>query len=386
VPDGVPMADMAREFALQLLRRLRAPGTGDGEMDEDGQLVPDELVQTPYLPPVLTLPAKRTEVLQHVEFVFALCVKVPELLAECVLWCRARSRVAADASVGRIFEAYGVMDGSVQALLQELVTPLVRSLGPGHAQLLMCLRRFPPGADGLVLRVLRIFTDGGARPSAPLVALVKALVADRDLDVRFLVPIIGEMDKVEIIKNLPRVVGTLDGTQANKDLVRTVFASIVQTPAQTFGSVTSNLPRGPQGELLSPKELMVLLHESEDIERKSAMEGQWCKRRLGKNGADGHRSDHAVLLDDGRVPLGCARRGHAADRGSADAADALPPHGNSLRRARVHQLTRARRSSRRSRRTSRSSSSSRRRSSTGSSSRRCGRTRRSGRASSGARS
>jgi hypothetical protein len=80
-------------------------------------------------------------------------------------------------------------------MVQELITPLVRSLGPSHARLLMSLRAFPRGADGLLLRVLKIFTDNG-RPSAPLVALVKSLIAERELDVRFLVPIIAELDKV----------------------------------------------------------------------------------------------------------------------------------------------------------------------------------------------
>jgi symplekin len=86
VPDAVPMADMARDFALQLLRRLQGPlktdGDGDADMDEEGQLQPEELVQTPYLPEQLTLPAERIEMLQHMEFVFALCVKMPDLLAE----------------------------------------------------------------------------------------------------------------------------------------------------------------------------------------------------------------------------------------------------------------------------------------------------------------
>jgi hypothetical protein len=87
------------------------------------------------------------------------------------------------------------MDASVQALVHELVTPLVRSLGPGHGKLLTELRGFPPGAEALALRVLHIFTEHG-RPGAPLVALVKGLVAERELDVRFLMPIIAEMDKV----------------------------------------------------------------------------------------------------------------------------------------------------------------------------------------------
>ena len=51
------------------------------------------------------------------------------------------------------------------------------------------------GAESLALRVLTIFTET-ARPSAQLVALVKSLIAERDLDARFLIPIIAEMDKV----------------------------------------------------------------------------------------------------------------------------------------------------------------------------------------------
>ena len=56
--------------------------------------------------------------------------------------------------------------------------------------------------------------------------------------------------------------------------MRSVFNSVVQAPPQTFGSVTSNLPRVRQSELLTPAELMVLLHESEkDIGLKAAIEG-----------------------------------------------------------------------------------------------------------------
>ena len=55
-----------------------------------------------------------------------------------------------------------------------------------------------------------------------------------------------------------------------------MFSSIVTTPPQTFGSVTSNLPRVRQSELLTPAELMVLLHYSEkEIGVKSAMEGKY---------------------------------------------------------------------------------------------------------------
>lgn len=195
-----------------------------------------------------------------------------------------------DSAAVRIFAAYGGMEASVQQTIQQLITPLIRALGPTHGKLLTLLRTFPPGAESLALRVLSIFTETG-RPSAQLVALVKSLVKERDLDARFLIPIIAEMDKVrycstsctlshtpsqaDILRHLPRIVSVLNGTPEPKALVRSVFSSIVTTPPESFGKVTSNLPRVRQSELLTPAELMVLLHESEkEIGLKSAIEGE----------------------------------------------------------------------------------------------------------------
>ena len=175
------------------------------------------------------------------------------------------------------------MDTSVQEAIQDLITALIRSLGPGNGKLLTLMRTFPPGAETLALRILNIFTEHG-RPSAQVVALVKGLIADRDLDARFLIPIIAEMDKPDIMKHLPRIVSILNGTQEMKELVRSVFGAVVTTPPQTFGSVTSNLPRVRQSELLTPAELMVLLHDTEkEIGIKSAIEGQCrcCRIVLG---------------------------------------------------------------------------------------------------------
>ena len=82
------------------------------------------------------------------------------------------------------------------------------------------------------------------------------------------------LEQADIMKHLPRIVSTLNGTAEAKQLVKSVFESIVTTPPQTFGIITSNLPRVRQSELLTPAELMVLLHESEkEIGLKSAIEG-----------------------------------------------------------------------------------------------------------------
>ncbi|KAJ7155526.1 Symplekin tight junction protein C terminal-domain-containing protein [Mycena crocata] len=271
VPNSQPMDGMVREFALQMLRKLQLQadaratkpnggdesgagnGTGEDENMEDGQLPPEDLVQTPYLPERIELPAQQSHVLQHVELLFALSVKVPEFLDE-------------------IFSAYSHMDVTVQEAVQKLITALIRSLGSSHGKLLTLMRTCPPGAESLALRVLTIFTEHG-RPSAQLVALVKGLINERDLDARFLIPIIAEMDKPDIIRHLPRIVSILNGEAEPKNLVRSVFSSIVTTPPQSFGSVTSNLPRVRQSELLTPAELMVLLHDAEkEIGLQSAKE------------------------------------------------------------------------------------------------------------------
>lgn len=90
------MDSMIRDFALQILRRLQkrppkeAPrvideqaGAGDENM-EDGQLPSEDLLQTPYLQEEIELPARKAHVLQHVELLFALSVKIPEFLDEYV--------------------------------------------------------------------------------------------------------------------------------------------------------------------------------------------------------------------------------------------------------------------------------------------------------------
>lgn len=130
VPHIQPMYSMIREFALQMLRKLQYKPTnghtklrekqdeditmGDAsppkengvhtedqdsvkdeppivptdqvaegdreETMEDGQTPEEDLVQTPYLPERIELPAQKSQVLQHVELLFALSVKLPEFL------------------------------------------------------------------------------------------------------------------------------------------------------------------------------------------------------------------------------------------------------------------------------------------------------------------
>lgn len=103
VPDVKPMDQLSQNFAVRLLRRLEAQTASstngdepkaDSEMqngDESNDSSPpissslrdsEPPLNTPYLPAVINIPARPAQILQHVQLIFALCVKVPELLEE----------------------------------------------------------------------------------------------------------------------------------------------------------------------------------------------------------------------------------------------------------------------------------------------------------------
>lgn len=165
----------------------------------------------------------------------------------------------------------------MQDIVRTLLTPLVKTLGPSNPKLLEQLRSFKPEAETLALQILTILTDN-ARPPAAIVSLIKDLLSERDLNPKFLILIIAEMDKADIDKHLPRIVSTLSGKPEDREQVRKVFGNIVtEAPA----GASSNMPRVRQSERLAPAELMVLLHNQEkEIGLKAAIEGA-SQRRSG---------------------------------------------------------------------------------------------------------
>lgn len=131
---------------------------------------PADAVTTPYITALTpdTVP-------QHVELAFALSRRRQDLLAE-------------------IFALYPRLQPPIAEAIESLFTPLVQSLGPTQ-RLLEVIRNFPPGADKLALKVIGVLSS--ERGGAVVGEVVKGLLRTReDLDVAFVIPIIGELDKV----------------------------------------------------------------------------------------------------------------------------------------------------------------------------------------------
>ena len=163
VPDSA-MSQTIVDYGLGVLQRLVSASQDTMEVDDA-----KPPVESRYLGEV-----NPDTVQQHVELAFALSRREQDLLDD-------------------IFAIYPKLVSPIADAMETLLTPLVQSLGPS-TKLLEVLRRFPAGSEKLALRVVTILSAEGA--SQVLVSLVKGLMSERDLDPGFIIPIIGELDKV----------------------------------------------------------------------------------------------------------------------------------------------------------------------------------------------
>lgn len=85
-----------------------------------------------------------------------------------------------------------------QTHIQKLITMLIRSMGAKNAKILDLIKNAPPGAEELVLRVIAILTEKG-KTAPPLVALIKEMATERELSPRYMVAVVGDLDKVRQI-------------------------------------------------------------------------------------------------------------------------------------------------------------------------------------------
>ncbi|CAH1757110.1 12849_t:CDS:10 [Entrophospora sp. SA101] len=138
---------------------------------------------------------------------------------------------------------------SVKSMIRKYASKLVEIIGLNG--LLETFQNFPDGTQDLVLRMLIVYTNNNVLPPK-LVSTVKEVIAERDLDGRFLFPTIAYFEKEDILKHLPKVLLTLDASEKQRDLVKKVFHKIL-TPSH--GSTN------PTNSTVTPIELLVAIHK-----------------------------------------------------------------------------------------------------------------------------
>ena len=198
---GSPMSEEVIGYGVSVLERLTTDKSSTAEITDRSEDVKMEVTETgdvgketteaetetkPEQPRLSEVQSRfLTEVTpdtvrQHVELIFALSRRQQDLL-------------------DHIFKAYTRMIPEIQDALESLLTPLIQSLG-ATPKLLDLLRHFPTGAEKLALRILSILSSAGASPV--LVNVVKGLMGERDLDPKFVIPIIGQLDRVSLYSPL----------------------------------------------------------------------------------------------------------------------------------------------------------------------------------------
>ncbi|PLW36450.1 hypothetical protein PCASD_11211 [Puccinia coronata f. sp. avenae] len=135
-----------------------------------------------------------------------------------------------------------------------------------HAKIISLIQNCEAGSEALVLRILSILTEKG-KPPAGMIEAIKSLASkSSDLSPRFIIPMMGELSKSEIMHHLPRILTLLNGKPDEKNLVRSVLESIIQQPRATSAPSPPTPPASNSPNYSPPVELLVLIHRSEDAQ------------------------------------------------------------------------------------------------------------------------
>ncbi|KAJ3033702.1 hypothetical protein HDV00_005887 [Rhizophlyctis rosea] len=273
--ENASIAPTIETFALESMQKLRGdPPAGpaapaadeDVELDENGEVVKREdaangdvkmeeangkdvvgslaLEEAGKAGPEGAVEWREEDVVRHLEIYFALCSRKHEFLMS-------------------LFNLYRDLAPSVQRAVRTAIQPLIKNIAAQPAKLYTMIRTFPEGSESLLLRILTLLTEKDP-PTPQLIAAVKHLYAERELDARFLIPVIAGLDKGEVAGLLPKVVELLDGTEGHNGMVTQAFVRVLEGAGAGGGKGGEKGPISVVGAHLTPAELMVGLHGMEE--------------------------------------------------------------------------------------------------------------------------
>ncbi|CAG8827107.1 10890_t:CDS:2, partial [Racocetra persica] len=225
-PDHPTISSNVESFALQSLKQL-CDETPPPLFDYHYHV--DSMTDTKMVTEEENEPSKwnNHDVERHLDLFLSLCSKKSELF-------------------DLLLSIYVNTPESMQILIRKNAFKMVETIGING--LLNLFRTFPDGSEDFVLKILVVYTNKQATPPAQLVNTAKSVIMQRNLDGRFLFPIIAFFEKGEIMRNLPKVIATLDATDKQRDIVKKVFRKILTPP--------------PSGTTpMTPSELLVSLHQ-----------------------------------------------------------------------------------------------------------------------------
>jgi len=161
---------------------------------------------------------KDENIKRRLHLYFALCTKRHEL-------------------INGLVDIYCKVDANVKSLILRQAGPLIRNIGMASPAVLNLLKTFPPESETFILGLLHALTEGQA-PTPDLVIVVREVYETRNLNPRFLIPIIPGLTKTELVGYLPKLI------ELPTKIVQTVISKIVNSKPSP----------------ISPSELLITLH------------------------------------------------------------------------------------------------------------------------------
>lgn len=223
-------------------------------------------------------PFDEQDVLRLMELALVLSVKQPAL-------------------VQAVVDIYPQLTPGIQGAVEKHIAPLARALGPNNTVLLDVLRGAPRGADALVLEMLRILTEKAHTRALGL--LIRDLVDTRGVDAHYLLPVLPELEKDDVLRMLPHVVALLGtGSADDRHAVNTLLQALVVPALEP----ETGMPATP---VLTAPELLVRLHTGEQVSgvRPAAAAVQMCFALPNIFRSDVLSAALSVLVEETPVPL-----------------------------------------------------------------------------------
>lgn len=181
VPDHPTIAPKVEAYAIKALDTLTGEPPAkkvEEKMDVDPPVENGQQDTEEEKKEQVEEPAEWSEqdVVRHAELFFALCAKKNDLLDE-------------------LFNVYIQSTDHVQRLIRQHIYNLIKSIGMHSPKLLDVIRNFPSGGETLVIRILVTLCDT-VQPSPELVSAVKSAYQERNLDAKFLIPIVSALARM----------------------------------------------------------------------------------------------------------------------------------------------------------------------------------------------
>lgn len=137
-----------------------------------------------------------------------------------------------------------------QEVIKEHIVPLLKSIKTSP-KLYELIRQLQPSSDDLGMRLVNTLIElNDGKVSKELLDAIKETFSEREWNLNFLIVVLPNLDKPEIITYLPTLVDMLDGKEQRRELFRSTVIKLVESPSSGPGVTSTKSAPVPADEFM----------------------------------------------------------------------------------------------------------------------------------------